>query len=320
MIEASHAVPQLPLEPVARWKFYRAYGLTIGSEIDLPELEPSNGGAADVWIRLRAIDRPKPLHRGNTLFEFGADAQYLAWHDVGAFLITDRSVIDVEPAPGVEDRLIAFPLLGPVLALLLHLRGLLVLHASAVAVGEDGVVFLGDKGAGKSTTASAMLAAGHDLLTDDLVAISFGEDGPMIAPGFPQLKLAQDAVNAIAVSQATVRPQAHPAIDKLQHRLGAGFAQRQVVPRRLYVLRRGREAAATPLPMDEALSAVMRFSYVVRFGKAALAGEAAARHLKHCAAVAQRGCVYQLVVPGELGSIGSAVRLIEDDVSRSGGR
>ncbi|TGV75989.1 serine kinase, partial [Mesorhizobium sp. M2D.F.Ca.ET.145.01.1.1] len=99
------------------------------------------------------------------------------------------------------------------LARLLHQRGLLVLHASAIAVTGRGAIFMGDKGAGKSTTASALIRAGHDLLTDDVVALDLANPNqPMIVPGFPQIKLAADAAAAISLGQAQVRPQVHPAI------------------------------------------------------------------------------------------------------------
>ena len=305
--------------PVEVRHFYRAYGMMISSELELPELEPAEPGVADLSIRVRAVKRPKPGRPGATIFEFDSHSQYLAWESVGAFLITDARQIDVEPAPGVDDRLIAFPLLGPVLALLLHQRGVLVLHASAIAAHGKGVIFLGNKGAGKSTMASAMLAAGHELLTDDLVAISFAAgERPTIAPGFPQLKLAEDAAAVVSVKQADVRTRVHPAIDKLQHRLASGFAVEKVEPARLYVLRRGPEPAVTPLSRQQALSAILQFSYVVRFGRAALSGAAAGDHLKQCASLAERIGVFHLDVPDDLGDIGRSVNLVESDVLSAG--
>jgi hypothetical protein len=165
-----------------------------------------------------------------------------------------------------------------------------------------------------------MLAAGHHLLTDDLVAISFASgEGPMIAPGFPQIKLAGDSAAAIAVKQADVRPQVHPAIDKLQHRLSAGFARERVAPGRIYVLRRASEPAVTPMSRQQALSAILQFSYVVRFGRAALSGAAAGDHLRQCASLAERIGVFHLDVPNDLSSIGRSVSLVERDLMPAGG-
>jgi hypothetical protein len=63
-------------------------------------------------------------------------------------------------------------LLGPVLGLVLHLRGIPCLHASSVAIGDRAIALLGGAGAGKSTTAAAFAQRGFPVLTDDIVALS----------------------------------------------------------------------------------------------------------------------------------------------------
>ena len=295
-------------------RYYRAYGLTVASDVALPELEPAEPAAADILIAIGTIDMPSS--EAATIFRFEPDRQYLAWHAVGSFLISNASRIDIEPAPGVDDALLAFPLLGPVMALLLHQRGLLVLHASAIAVAGRGAIFMGDKGAGKSTTASALIRAGHHLLTDDVVALHLARpDAPMIVPGFPQIKLAADAAAAISLGQAEVRPQVHPAIEKMQHRLHGAFAGGMVPATRIYVLERGAKAAIMPLPGIAALPAIIKFSYVTRFGRAALSGDFAALHLRQCSAIANHVGVFRLEVPTGLDRIGEAVELIETDLA-----
>lgn len=302
--------------PERQRHFYRAYGLTVASDVALPELEPVEPAAADITIAVGAIDMPMPSPQAATTFRFEPDRQYLAWHAVGAFLISGGRRIDVEPAPGVDDALLAFPLLGPVMALLLHRRGLLVLHASAIAVAGKGAIFMGDKGAGKSTTASALIRAGHELLTDDVVALDLtNPDRPMIVPGFPQIKLAADAAAAIPLGQAEVRPQVHPAIDKMQHRLHGAFSGSMVPAAGIYVLERGQRAAMTPLPAIAALPAIIKFSYVTRFGRAALSGDFAAMHLRQCSAIANHVGVCRLEVPAGLDRIGEAVALLERELA-----
>ncbi|TGT36486.1 serine kinase [Mesorhizobium sp. M8A.F.Ca.ET.165.01.1.1] len=297
-------------------RYYRAYGLIVASDVSLPELEPADPASADIEIAIGPIDMPKPSAEAATFFRFEPGRQYLAWEAVGAFLISDARRIDVQPAPGVDDALLAFPLLGPVLALLLHQRGLLVLHASAIAVTGRGAIFMGDKGAGKSTTASALIRAGHDLLTDDVVALDLANPNqPMIVPGFPQIKLAADAAAAISLGQAQVRPQVHPAIEKMQHRLHGAFSGNRVPAARIYILERGERAGITPLPSIAALPAIIKFSYVTRFGRAALSGDFAAMHLRHCSAIANHVGVCRLDVPTGIDRIGEAVALIEKELA-----
>src|SRR2546421_132869 len=70
---------------------------------------------------------------------------------VGAFLVRGGREIVVDPAPGVEARVLRLSILGPAFGLLLHQRGRFVLHASAVASGGGVLAFAGGSGWGKST-------------------------------------------------------------------------------------------------------------------------------------------------------------------------
>ncbi|TGT73339.1 MULTISPECIES: serine kinase [unclassified Mesorhizobium] len=297
-------------------RFYKAYGLVIGSEVALPELEPTAPATPDLEIAVGPIDFPGQPSQNATAFRFEPTRQYLSWQAVGTFMISSANRINVDPAPGVDDPLLAFPLLGPVMALALHQRGLLVLHASAIEVDGKSVIFKGDKGAGKSTTAGAMIRAGHRLLTDDVVALDLSDPGrPIILPGFPQLKLAADAAGAIRLERAEVRPQVHPQIDKAQHRLRDGFAPEAVPVSRIYVLERGVRAATSPMSGAAALPAIIKFSYITRFGRQALPGDFAALHLRQSAQIAGRIGVSRLEVPAGLDQIDEAVAAIEADLA-----
>lgn len=89
----------------------------------------------------------------------------------GCYLVSPdgRRVLGAPPAgPAWRwERLV----LAQVLPLAAVLRGLDVLHASAVAVAGRAVAFLGGSGAGKTTLASRIAASGAPLVTDDVLAI-----------------------------------------------------------------------------------------------------------------------------------------------------
>ena len=63
-------------------------------------------------------------------------------------------------------------LIGQVLPLVAALRGLEVLHASAVAHTGLAFALAGDSGAGKSTLAAHLALRGHPLVADDVLAVS----------------------------------------------------------------------------------------------------------------------------------------------------
>src|SRR5262249_5114775 len=134
---------------------------------------------------------------------FSAQRQTFIYPRIGAFIITADDEIAVEVAPGASANLVALPLLGPVMGVLLHLRGRFVLHGSAVEFGSAGYGFVGDKGAGKSTLAAALVGSGAALLSDDLLAF---DDKGSILPAFPQLKLSSEALAMSGRVDARVMP------------------------------------------------------------------------------------------------------------------
>lgn len=76
----------------------------------------------------------------------------------------------------------------------LHQRGLLTLHAGAIAINGRAVAIAGSKGAGKSTLVAALAARGHLFLSDDVVPLDVGEDGPPRARvGAPSVNLWPDS-------------------------------------------------------------------------------------------------------------------------------
>jgi len=62
-------------------------------------------------------------------------------------------------------------LLGPVLGMVLLLRGVICLHGSAVVVDDQAIALVGAAGAGKSTTAAAFAGLGHPVLSEDVLAL-----------------------------------------------------------------------------------------------------------------------------------------------------
>ena len=88
--------------------------------------------------------------------------------------------------------------LGAPMALALALRGIFLLHASALAGPRGVIAICGESGTGKSTLASAA-ASWRDLglsrVADDQLPVALGAR-PTVLPHFPQLKLPPEAWHA----------------------------------------------------------------------------------------------------------------------------
>jgi hypothetical protein len=150
-----------------------------------------------------------------------------------------------------------------VLSALLHQRGLVALHASAVSIDGRVAAFVGDKGGGKSTTAAALYRCGHALVTDDILAIRPEGRTVEVVPGFPQFKLTPESARALGEDPATLRPlsrrspkRARPARDQFR-------AEARLPLAVLYVLDRGPRLELAPVPPQQAFAELLRYSYNV---------------------------------------------------------
>lgn len=114
-------------------------------------------------------------------------------------------------------------LLGPVLGILLRLRGTVCLHASAVVIEDRVIAFAGAEGAGKSTTAAALAARGYGVVSDDVVALTEHKRIFHVLPAYPYLRLWPDSVQTLYGS-ADALPRLAPGWEK--RGLGAGNSVR----------------------------------------------------------------------------------------------
>jgi len=125
---------------------------------------------------------------------------------VGRYLVSNGNDIVIERAPEASEDDARVFLLGSVLGALLHQRGVLPLHASAIETMYGAVAFAGQVGHGKSTLAAAFHARGYRVLADDVCAISLDVAGqPLVTPAYPQLNLWADALAHLGESKAALR-------------------------------------------------------------------------------------------------------------------
>ena len=125
----------------------------------------------------------------------GANTYLIVVGGVNAFTVefgmdAGASCLDVTwSRPGELESNLHALLLGPVLRIVLALRGVLCLHAGAVSVGGRALVIAGPSGAGKSSALVALARAGHPILADDLVVLEEDAGAFQVHPGHPQMRL-----------------------------------------------------------------------------------------------------------------------------------
>ncbi|HEV7159176.1 MAG TPA: hypothetical protein VGN38_12525 [Caulobacteraceae bacterium] len=248
---------------------YRAFGLTIASEIELPELPiAEEAAAADVLIRLD--DTPEKLD-GAVEIEPWVTARPGAMHfdfGVARFLIQSGREIVVTPTPGRSQRDIRAYLLGSAVGALLHQRGILPLHANAVRLDDRAIAFIGPSGSGKSTLAAHLLDAGVEILCDDICAVTFDAAGcPMAWPGIPRIKLWSDALAAFGRGSEGLEP-VLDRDDKFSLPVPGDSVAGPLPLTRIYVLAQaspGVSAEVRPLQGAEAFAAVKANVYREEF-------------------------------------------------------
>jgi len=196
---------------------YSVYGLLLESDVPLPGLAPSNTDR-DAHVVV-CVEPDEYFPPAATEFPWYVSE----WLDEGtgkpaltiSHVIADGS-FTFRYAEGVEFRvdagggrvvarfasrscfadMVTF-LTGPVLGVLLRMRGVIALHASAIDVGEKAIVLAGDAFAGKSTTAVMFARMGCRILTEDIAPLSLARGRVTVSSGCTDVALRPDAVKRL---------------------------------------------------------------------------------------------------------------------------
>lgn len=191
---------------------YRAYGLTLESAIELPELAKLESveerpTSPDVQICLGEVPeylpgRPVP----RAWLDAVNDVCLLRFNGIGRFLVERGEKITIQKEEQTSfDDLRGF-LLGSVIAAVVHQRGMIPLHISAVLTPRGAIAFTGDSGAGKSTMVAHLnRAMGWPLISDDVSRVFESTVGYEIESGVHTVKLWKDALNSLGRTSSGLR-------------------------------------------------------------------------------------------------------------------
>jgi hypothetical protein len=198
---------------------YHAFGLSIVSDLPLPELlaEETPNSPVDLRIRERRSgvvsqaeqEAPASANGNGLTYDFFVPG-------VADFRVENGTDISFARAtPEVNDAVIRVYLLGSGIGCALQQRGYVVLHGNAVTTdGKTCRIVVGHSGAGKSTSAGLAYTEGDRILADDVCAISLDDDGTgWVHPAYPQIKLWKRSADLLGIPTKGLR-KVHPAEEK----------------------------------------------------------------------------------------------------------
>ncbi|MEM7134234.1 MAG: hypothetical protein AAF702_48640 [Chloroflexota bacterium] len=241
MYEVCNSAPNLK-QPIAVSDgnyTYRAYGLTITSHIELPELTPSTG-APDLHIKIESVPHSPLAQQAPDGFIQAAAGQtlLLLGEYVGAnLLVRNGNEILVEMTQPEKVEEIRLAILGFGLTALLFQRGYLVLHGNAIQTVGGAIAVCGQQRAGKSTLTTALYKRGFNIIADDLAAVDLWSAVPVVMPGFPRLKLWKDTLEYFDEPIDSLQP-IQPSVEKYNFPLNGSFHCRPEPLNALYILKK----------------------------------------------------------------------------------
>lgn len=188
---------------------YKAFGLTISSDYDLPELPVVNNGQSETDIIIMKVELSQlwsEESKPNDYFVIHKDYVLFQVPDVAIYLVKNGQEIFVSPMAGSNEDQVRLFILGTCMGVILMQRKILPLHGSAVVIDGKAFAIVGDSGAGKSTLASAFLKRGYQLLSDDVIPVALSEDDiPIVTPAYPQQKLWLESLNEFEMELENLR-------------------------------------------------------------------------------------------------------------------
>ncbi|OGO34142.1 MAG: hypothetical protein A2Z16_06090 [Chloroflexi bacterium RBG_16_54_18] len=297
---------------------FTAYGLIFHSEWEIPELLESSGDP-DVIIRIGEVPGQLDSFFGKPdLYQVNENEFLLKLEGIANFWVKDGKEIVIQPAPNHLDSEVRLYLLGTCLGVLLHQRGILALHASAIETAAGAVLFSGPSGVGKSTLMAAFLKRDYCMLADDVTGIVLDRNGcPIVLPAIPRTKLWADAVKHLGHDLNTL-PRLRPSEEKYELGVRELFAHQPAPLHRIYLPTSSNKVQAEIIRLDNigSFQAVLDNTYREMF----LNGlDRRKSHFFLSTATANQAVISRVLRPDDLSKLDDLVKLIEYDFTGPAG-
>lgn len=299
---------------------YRAHGINFVSDVRLSRVRPRR---AENWPQSADVrvckDKELKPDASEEVVHIDSHDDLIRIRSPFGRVDIERDTVRLFPLQRVTHRALFEYYAVYVLAVLLHQRDHLTVHASAVAVDGQGIAFVGPSGMGKSTTASLFYKRGHRLLSDDLIACrpSSTDASPHIDPGFPWMKLGEHSLGEVLGRGGDDLERSVPNSSKRMVPTHERQSDAPVPLRRVYVLgyhddsRDTREVQVRRVTTRKACLILLSNAFVQTFLEEAGADP---EHLNRCAALARRVPVSMLGRPQSMDVLPSIYDAVLDDL------
>ncbi|MBC7601606.1 MAG: hypothetical protein H7255_02965 [Ramlibacter sp.] len=276
---------------------------------------------ATVPARATRVQRPisaPPFHTwrhedGSALSHFYQveDGYLLRFPELADFEISaNGEAVQAWPTPRTPAEVLNHLYLNQVLPLAASRRGALVLHASAIDLGDKAIAFVGTSGAGKSTLAASFASAGLGFLTDDGLLLEWTGSQYLALPTHSSIRLCADSYGAITGRK-------HPfAARNNKRRLRADETLRFCdEPRPLaaiFLLGRSdvSRVEIAPLAAERAMPHLAANAFFLSSGEPALLQA----HFEHLCRAAQLGIAYTLDYPRNYSRLSEVHKMVVEQV------
>ena len=284
--------------------YYSAYGLSIKSEIPIPEFRAIDAGH-DIQIRLENVEYQSRLAiSAQPYWRINRQEAVLSFENMGTFHIINGQEIAVIPDSSVDDQVIRQFIIGTMLAILLYQRGYLVLHASSVLVGDAAIAFLGIPGSGKSSIAAALNKLGYDVITDDVAVIDTGKNPPTIFSGHHRIRLGPEIAQVLGYRQADENL-FEDSSDKYSIPISNILPESPVPLFQLYTLSEGQETVIQRIPIQSAVIELVLQSIPTRWNL-----PEDKQHFSQCVELVKRVPLFSLQRSSKVDEIPETAKLI----------
>lgn len=197
---------------------YTVFGLSIISEIPLPELIPIEADDVSnpkILLKLGEVQKPEEGLE-NTFYGrmqiYNTGFYFLTLEDFGSFYLTKEDEYTLITMHVVDESQLVYLkswLYGSVLTAALQMNDRFALHASAVIVNDELFMFCGNSGIGKSTLASQLHSRGYNIFSDDKCVLFWHKSEERFY-AYPTLRIARlwkDATDKINDTSFLESPQ-----------------------------------------------------------------------------------------------------------------